>query len=79
MAYESEMPLSATRRASNAAFSFVLPLSALLATLLVFAPIFRGGNRPLPLLVLELLALCVFVLIIVQRRAPRTGLDRGEQ
>lgn len=68
------MSSSATRRASNAAFSFVLPLSALL----VFAPVFRGGNRPLPLLVLELLALCVFVLIIARRQAPWAGLDRGE-
>ena len=35
--------------------------------MLVFAPLFRGGNRPLPLLVLECLALAGLVALIVSR------------
>ena len=65
-----------TRRAdSSAAFSF-LPL---VTAVLVFAPVFRGGNRPLPLLVLELLALCLFVLFLVQARSPWAGLGKLER
>ena len=53
----------------------MLPLSALL----VLASLFRAGNRPLPLLALELLALAVFVLMIVYRQLPWLGLGRGER
>ncbi len=69
------MPLDSRRRASSAAFSYLLPLSALL----IVAPIFRAGNRPLPLLALELLALVIFVLIIVHRQSPWASLGRGER
>jgi O-antigen ligase len=65
----------ARRAAVSAAFSF-LPL---VAAVLVFAPIFRGGNRPLPLLVLELLAVCLFVLFLVEERSPWTALGKLER
>ncbi len=35
-----------------------------LMLLLVFTPIFRGGNRPLPLLLIELLSLCLLLTIL---------------
>ncbi|WP_301101387.1 O-antigen ligase family protein [Propionivibrio sp.] len=68
------MSLDSKRRAPSAAFSFLLPLAALL----ILAPIFRAGNRPLPLLALELLALLIFVQIIVHRQSPWASLGRGE-
>ncbi len=64
------------RRAPQRAAS-ALPL--LVATLLAVAPLFRGGNRPLPLLALELLALAVFAVFALQRTAPWAGLERSER
>ena len=60
---------------SGAALSFPL----LVAALLIVAPLFRAGNRPLPLLVLEFLALAVFAAFALQRIAPWAGLGIAER
>ena len=44
---------------------------ALLAILLVFAPIFRASNLPLPLLILELLSLVILFLLFLDPRGLR--------
>lgn len=67
---------STHRRAESGAAT---PLLLLVSALLVFAPLFRGGNRPLPLLVLELLALAVFAWFVIQRQTPWTTLGRAER
>ncbi len=41
----------------------------LLVIMLVFAPLFRAGNLPLPLLILESLGLCLFVLLLFRQSA----------
>jgi O-antigen ligase len=42
----------------------------LLSVLIVVAPLFRGGNRPLPLLALELVALALLAVLVLGRRNP---------
>lgn len=65
-----------SRRAQpGVALSFL----GVLAALLLFAPLFRGGNQPLALLALELLALGLFVLIVHQGHRPLTRLARWER
>lgn len=66
---------SPRRAASRAAVSFPL----LVAALLVVAPLFRAGNRPLPLLALELIALATFVAFALHRVSPWAGLHRIER
>ncbi len=63
------------RARSGAAFSFPL----LVAALLIVAPLFRAGNRPLPLLALELLGLAVFAAFALHRVAPWAGLSAVER
>ncbi|QBQ55977.1 O-antigen ligase family protein [Nitrosococcus wardiae] len=46
-------------------------LWVVLAAVLLFAPLFRAGNRPLPLMVLELAALVLFALWWTQRKKQR--------
>ena len=49
-------------------------LFVLAAAMLVFAPLVRGGNRPIPLLVLELVALAALVILAWDRaRAVRVA------
>ncbi len=60
---------------SGAALSFPL----LVAALLIVAPLFRAGNRPLPLLALEFFALAVFAAFALQRIAPWAGLGIAER
>ena len=52
---------ASTRPASREA-GFVFSGALLLGAVLVFAPLIKGGNRPIPLLVLELAALLLLVL-----------------
>ncbi len=49
-------------------------LFALAALVIVFAPLLRAGNRPLPLVVLELLGIAI--LAVVAWHAPRAALER---
>src|SRR5512143_3897794 len=45
--------------------------SALLAAVLLFAPLIKGGNRPLPLLALELAALLLLALALTRPASPQ--------
>jgi O-antigen ligase len=49
-------------------------LFALTAAIVVFAPLVRGGNRPLPLAALELAGLALLVLLVWTRRDLAAGL-----
>ena len=59
--------------------SAAFPFLSLLGLLLLLAPVFRGGNRPLPLLGLELLALGLVVLMVLYRHNPWSVLGRWER
>lgn len=62
------------RPAFKAGFDFLGP--ATLVAVLVFAPLIMGGNRPVPLLILELAALGLFAHIL-QRPAFRAHLPKS--
>jgi len=47
------------------------PLFCLLAAILIFAPLFRAGNSPIPLMMLEWSALAVFALVALDTRGLR--------
>ena len=47
------------------------------AALLLLAPVFRAGNRPLPLLLLELAAIGLLVVILAGYMAPETAAAMG--
>ncbi len=69
--------MSPTKRRAPERAALTFPL--LVAALLVVAPLFRAGNRPLPLLALELLALAVFAAFALHRVAPWAGLNIAER
>lgn len=58
--------MNAISRPASQEAGFAFSGASLLAVMLVFAPLIQAGNRPIPLLILELLALILWVQVISQ-------------
>lgn len=58
--------MTAPTRPVSCETGLVFFAAPLLAAVLLFAPLIKGGNRPIPLLMLELAALVLFALIALQ-------------
>ncbi|MGB9495591.1 MAG: hypothetical protein WCA83_12420, partial [Azonexus sp.] len=68
--------MHATARPASSEAGLSFSGFALLAALLAFAPLIKGGNRPLPLLILESAAVVLLCLLLIRpqfaERLPRT-------